>query len=111
MFYDIYLQLCHSVKKSPSAVAVEMGISKPTVNRWKKGSSPTDSTRIKIAEYFNISLDDMKQLEDHEKPATIELDVSEFSIEDLELLRKYKGLDEATKDVVRRIIATTNKLA
>lgn len=101
MFYDIYLQLCHSVKKSPSAVAVEIGISKPTVNRWKNGGSATDSTKLKIAEYFNITLD---QLEENAKPSPIEQVASEFTIEDFELLRDFKRVDPSTQEVIRRVL-------
>ena len=41
MFYDKYRQLCKSVGKSPSAVAIELGISKGTVSTWKNlGRTP-----------------------------------------------------------------------
>lgn len=106
MFYDIYLQLCHSVKKSPSAVAVEIGISKPTVNRWKNGGSPTDATKLKIAEYFNITID---QLEENTKQSTIEQVASEFTLEDLEWLRDFKRLDPSTQEVIRRVANAAKK--
>ena len=48
--------LCNNVGKSPSAAAVEIGLSKPSVNRWKNGGSPTDATATKIASYFGISV-------------------------------------------------------
>lgn len=54
-FYERFVGLCNKVGKTPSRVAMEVGLSKPTVNRWKNGSSPTDATAMKIAEYFGIS--------------------------------------------------------
>lgn len=54
MFYDNYVRLCNSVNKSPSAVALEIGIAKPTVSRWKTGSVPNFSTVMKVAEYFGV---------------------------------------------------------
>ena len=43
-FYENYLKLCEKAGKAPSAAALEMGLSKPTVNRWKKGGGATDAT-------------------------------------------------------------------
>ena len=40
-FYEKYLELCASVDKTPSGAALEMGLSKPTVNRWKNGGGIT----------------------------------------------------------------------
>lgn len=57
MFYDNYIYLCNRIGKTPSAVALEIGITKPTVNRWKNGSKPTDATAQKVAEYFGVSID------------------------------------------------------
>lgn len=59
-FYDSFLRLCNSIGKSPSGVALEIGISKPTVNRWKNGSTPTDATAQKVADYFGVSVEEMK---------------------------------------------------
>ena len=56
--YESYIKLCNSVNKTPSAVALEMGLSKTAVNGWKTGrSKPTDATLQKIADYFNVPVD------------------------------------------------------
>ena len=57
MFYNRFVQLCNQVGKSPSATAVEIGLQKSVVTAWKKGSSPTDATLNKIADYFGVSID------------------------------------------------------
>lgn len=58
MFYDKYRKLCKSVGKSPSAVAVEAGISKGTVSTWKNlGRTPQTAQLKKLADYFEVSLD------------------------------------------------------
>lgn len=59
VFYDNYLRLCNSVGKTPSAVALEIGLTKPSVSRWKSGSMPTDATLKRIADYFGISVDEL----------------------------------------------------
>ena len=59
MFYDNYLRLCNSVGKSPSAVALEIGIEKSTVTRWKQGKSQTDANIRKVADYFGVPVSEL----------------------------------------------------
>ena len=66
-FYDNYVALCNRAGKTPSAVALEMGLSKPAVHRWKNGGGVTDATAAKVAEYFGVSVDYMWGTEE-EKP-------------------------------------------
>ena len=58
-FYQRFISLCNNVGKTPSRVAVEIGLAKPTVNRWKNGSNPTDATAMKIAEYFGVPVKEL----------------------------------------------------
>ena len=60
-FYERYINLCAKKNKSPSAVALENGFSKATVNHWKNGrSKPTDATLVKLAVYFGVSVEYLK---------------------------------------------------
>ena len=71
-FYKNYVALCNKVKKSPSGVALEIGLSKTAVNGWKKKrSNPTDATLQKLADYFGVSVSDLL-LEESEKSPTPE---------------------------------------
>ena len=47
------------MRKTPSAVALEIGLTKPSVSRWKSGSMPTDATLQKVADYFGITVDEL----------------------------------------------------
>lgn len=58
-FYENFVGLCNKIGKTPSRAALEIGLSKPTVNRWKNGSIPTDATAMKIAEYFGVTVQDL----------------------------------------------------
>ena len=71
MFYDNYIRLCEKVGKSPSAVAIENGITKSNVTYWKKGRNmPSDVTLAKLAAYFGCTVSDLKEdVEQKEKPA------------------------------------------
>ena len=58
-FYNNFVRLCNSVGKSPSRVVLEIGGTKSAITRWKNGSTPTDATAMKIAEYFGVSIQDL----------------------------------------------------
>lgn len=61
MFYDNFLELCNSVGEKPSAVALKLGISKAAVSNWKRRKNgATDATALKIANYFGITVDELK---------------------------------------------------
>lgn len=60
VFYENYVKLCNSVGKSPSAVAVELKLGKPSVTRWKNGAEPRDATLQKIADHFGVTVEFLK---------------------------------------------------
>lgn len=97
MFYDNYIRLCNSIDKSPSAVAVEIGIAKPTVNRWKNGSCPTDATLEKIANYFGVSKDELLGAVTKKAPTQ----KGERNYSDLELIDAIMRADEQQKEAIR----------
>lgn len=69
MFYDVFLKLCNSVNKSPSAVALELGLNKSSVTNWKKrGGTPNDSNLLQIADYFGVSVDYLLGYETKKSP-------------------------------------------
>ena len=74
MFYDNYVRLCASVGKTPSAVALELGINKSAVSNWKRRKNgPSDVTVQRIADYFGVPVSDL--MDDKEKtPALSEKD-------------------------------------
>lgn len=97
MFYDNYIRMCNSVNKSPSAVALEIGIAKPTVNRWKNGSRPTDATVQKIADYFSVSADSLLSApeEDNKKTPT-----PEGERDYLAIMNAFDKADESTREAI-----------
>ena len=59
MFYDNFVKACNLHNKAPSAVAIDIGISKATVTGWKNGSNPSDATLHKLADYFGVSPEEL----------------------------------------------------
>lgn len=60
MFYDEYIRLCNEAKKTPSACAEEMGFPRSVVTRWKQGKQPRDANLRKVADYFGVSVDELR---------------------------------------------------
>jgi transcriptional regulator with XRE-family HTH domain len=95
-FYENYLRLCEKAGKTPSAAALEMGLSKPTVNRWKNGGGATDATALKVASYFGVTVEELTgESEQKEKPSTPE--DAEREAHGQAILDKYNMLDPATQ--------------
>ena len=95
-FYEKYLMLCDKNKKTPSGAALEMGLSKTTVNRWKNGGGITDATILKVATFFGVPKEELKgEPEQKEKLSTPE-DAERESLGKA-ILDKYNMLDPATQ--------------
>ena len=94
-FYENYVSLCNSVNKSPSGVALEIGLSKTAVNGWKHGrSNPTDATLQKVADYFGCTVADLTgEMEQKEKPAQ----ESGLSIDEIKEAFRGKSFEELTE--------------
>ncbi len=73
-FYQKYVSLCTDCKISPSAAAQKMGISKTTVHRWKNGGGVTDANLQIIANYFGVSVNDLREDTENEKKPTAQGD-------------------------------------
>lgn len=67
VFYDKFIKECNKRDLKPSVAVVEMGFQKSVATRWKKGVMPTDVNIQRVADYFGISFDEMKDIK-IEKP-------------------------------------------
>lgn len=58
MFYERFVMLCKSRGVSPSRAAIDAGLSKSTVSKWKRSpdSCPTGGVIDKLTKYFGISV-------------------------------------------------------
>ena len=119
MFYDIFLQLCNSVNKSPSAVVQELGMNKSAVTNWKtRGSTPTGANLQKIADYFNVSVPYLREENDEEKTSPAEMTEDEelnIYLEELknrkEMRMLFKLASGATKEDVEKAVAIIEALS
>ena len=67
-FWNTFYNLCTNVGKAPNAVAKELGISSASITWWKQGErNPSAKTLKKIADYFGITVEQLKGWEQQEK--------------------------------------------
>ena len=109
-FYENYLKLCEKAGKTPSAAALEMGLSKPTVNRWKKGGGATDATALKVASYFGVTVEELTGEEQKEKPNTLDgIEPEKLSPARRALLEALDGMDDENIMKIVRIAQAVKK--
>lgn len=71
MFYDRFVQLCKLKGVTPSRAALDAGISKSLVSKWKANGAKDPSPDIvrKLAAYFGVSISELLG-EETEKAST-----------------------------------------
>lgn len=88
MFYDNFVKLCQRHGISPSKAAVDAGLSKSTVTKWKNSpnSEPTGTAIKRLSDYFNVPISELLGEEEKENSPG-ELTLTEGEMELLELFR------------------------
>lgn len=104
-FYENYVKLCNLAGKSPSAVAVELKLGKPSVTRWKHGAVPRDTTILKIAGYFGVSVEELTQDIKKETPAHQMVD-ERLDPNTARLIELYSQLSEKYRELYLQQLET-----
>ena len=102
MFYDKFVKICNARGISPSRAAIEAGLSKSTVTKWKTTPSaePTGSALRKLSEYFGISISELLAGETKKTPTQKgERDILDEI--DIAFYGDYKELSEDDKETLR----------
>ena len=114
MFWKNFLILCNERGISPTAVVVELGLSRGSVTSWKEGKMPYQRTLQKLANYFGVTVDYLlgndathaRVNTNEKKPA----DDGELSEAEGALLDLFRSVDEDHQALVLQMIrAALNK--
>ena len=98
--YEIYEKLLKQKGVKTSDVCRATGISPTVFTEWKKGKSvPKSDKRIKIANFFGVSLTFLDTGEDEEK-----VDVPMFNAEQIELITLYEKLKKEQKEAILNLL-------
>lgn len=107
MFYDRFLELCSRKGVAPSRAAIDAGISKSLVSKWKANEAKEPSPEVvrKLADYFGVSnyeiLEDMPNKKE-KTPTLIKKDEREVSDDDIKFaLFGDKTIDDETYEIVK----------
>ena len=57
MFWERFYALCVQAGQKPNPVCSTLGFSSATATKWKSGSVPNGEALLKIAQYFDVSID------------------------------------------------------
>ena len=76
MFYDKFLELCKKKGVKPTPAAIDAGISKSLVTKWRtmKIEIPSPEVLAKISQYFNGPISEL--LSEEELPETEQKNIS-----------------------------------
>ena len=111
MFYDNFSSLCEKNGISKSKVIEEIGLSTGNLPKWRKGGIPKAEILTKIADYFNISIDELlgneKTLTDEDKEMQEYLDFLKYRPEGKMLFSVAKG---CTKEEIEQTVKIIDAL-
>ena len=109
MFYNKFVQLCQRDGISPSKAASLIGFNRSSVSMWKaQGYTPRREILVKIANYFNVSVDYLLGEEDKEKKTTDNDGLSEEEKALLDLFNRVPA--DSRKMVLEMIRVAVSKL-
>ncbi len=57
MFWKRFYNLCLRSGKRPNPIGKEIGLSSGIISKWKNGGIPNGETLMKLARYFDVSVD------------------------------------------------------
>ena len=105
MFYDKFVKICSARGISPSRAAIEAGLSKSTVTKWKTtpDAEPTGGALRKLSEYFGITISELLSGEIKNTP-TVSGERDILDEVDIGFYGEYKELSEDDKETVRDMV-------
>ena len=110
MFKENFERLCNGIKKAPTTVCQEIGLSNAVYAKWNEKSVPRRATLIKIADYFGVTPESLLA-ENEQKKSPSEMDEDQVSKE--ELAKIFSNLlpeqQEQAKSYLRYLLDTQEK--
>ena len=106
VFYDRFVNLCELKGVSLSKAAVEAGISKSLVTKWKNNSINIPSPEVldKLSKYFGISISELLgENEQKEKPANDNVDELHLTKNEVKLILWLRSLPPEMREAVLNI--------
>lgn len=100
-FYDRYESLCKNAGYKPQSPKMQeiTGVTSGAISKWKTlGITPKPEILAKIANFFNVSVDYLAGVETSNKQNFL------LSDPEVELILKFRSLDDKKKELIEGII-------
>lgn len=111
MFYDNFCAICKEKGLKVTNVVTELGLSSGNMTNWKKGRTPKTDVLQKIANYFDVSIDELlgnqKSLADEDEELKEYLEFLKYRPEGKMLFSVAKG---CTKEEVEQAVKIIDAL-
>ena len=109
--YERIKMLCKQYGTNITALERELGFAKGSICKWENHEPSYERVKM-IADRFHVSVEYIKNGEDvkwNPKEQTIDYTIS-LSEEEQDLLMEYRKADETQKEMIRRILAYSDKM-
>ena len=109
--YERIKMLCKQNGTNITALEKELGFAKGSICKWENHEPSYERVKM-IADRFHVSVEYIKNGEDvkwNPKEQTIDYTIS-LSEEEQDLLMEYRKADETQKEMIRRILAYSDKM-
>ena len=109
--YERIKMLCKQNGTNITALERELGFAKGSICKWENHDPSYDRVKM-IADRFHVSVEYIKNGEDvkwNPKEQTMDYTIS-LSEEEQDLLMEYRKADETQKEMIRRILAYSDKM-
>lgn len=96
MFYDKFARICKEHGVSPSKAAIDAGLSKSTVTKWKTtpDAQPTGTAIKKLSAYFSIPISELLGEEEQKNNPPSRIEPTEREARILEALRSKSPAEQ-----------------
>ena len=109
--YKRIKMLCKQNGINITSLERELGFAKGSICKWKEHEPSYDRVKM-IADRFHVSVEYIKNGEDvkwNPKEQTMDYTIS-LSEEEQDLLMEYRKADDTQKEMIRRILAYSDKM-
>ncbi|MGN0977057.1 MAG: helix-turn-helix domain-containing protein [Faecousia sp.] len=109
MFYDKYVALCSQRGVTPSRAAMDSGISKSLVTKWKHDEDATPSPEVlkKLSRYFGVPISEL--LEEAEPLVNDDQELNEY-LQALKTRPEMRMLFQLSKDASKKDVETAVRI-
>ena len=110
MFFDNFVRLCEQKGVKPSRALTDAGVPKSAYSYWRaeagigNDAKPTNQNAVKLAQYFNVSVDYLLTGEQKENPPQQPQSEVDAALE--RIRRKLESMPKEKREALMNLIET-----